>query len=195
MGALAFVLACGETGSPAPPLDDVPPGERDAEAADSGSDADMPAQDAAIEIPLAEVTCQSQSFWGGGDAPSAEMNPGLACRSCHQQAAPELAYYFAGTVFNELHGQDLCNTPPPEGARVEILNEASDVVLTLRPNAAGNFSSKTIGPTIPLPYRARVVVGERTKVMQTLQHSGDCNRCHSEQGQEGAPGRIVWPLE
>jgi hypothetical protein len=29
--------------------------------------------------------------------------------------------------------------------------------------------------------------------MSTLQSSGDCNGCHTEQGKNGAPGRIFLP--
>ncbi len=197
---LAASVACGSDPGPLLSIDvdaEVPEPKGDAGLTQDAEVPDAARDDAALPDAgpvLAETTCTSQSFWMGGDSPSEQMNPGLPCRSCHAFSAPELAYYFAGTVFPSLHEQDLCNSPPPEGGRIEILNEAGEVVLTLRPNAAGNFSSKSREPGFPLPYRARVVLGEREATMQTLQYSGDCNLCHTEQGAQGAPGRIVWPL-
>ena len=45
----------------------------------------------------------------------------------------------------------------------------------------------------PLPYRARVRANGRVRPMGDVQTNGDCNVCHTEQGREGAPGRILWP--
>ncbi len=199
LGLFVSNAACANEPSPAGPADVLPVdgGMDGATEADAASPAPLSdsgiLEDAAVPPLQAEVTCESQSFWLGGDAPSAEMNPGLACRSCHVRSAPELAYFFSGTVFGSRHEQDLCNSPPPEGARIEILNAAGEIALTLLPNAAGNFISKAREPGFPLPYRARVVVGDVESTMQSLQQNGDCNTCHTEQGQQGAPGRIVWP--
>ena len=46
---------------------------------------------------------------------------------------------------------------------------------------------------LALPYRAKVVVGGRERVMLTPQTNGDCNACHTQAGAEGAPGRIIVP--
>lgn len=142
--------------------------------------------------PLA-TTCASDMLWEETGKASAEMNPGQPCRGCHLQTAPYVAFYFSGTVFSGYHEKDLCISPPPADARVEILDESGEVRLTLTPNAVGNFASSTTGAPSWLPYRARVVVGGVAREMRTTQRDGDCNKCHSEQGDEGAPGRIVWP--
>ncbi len=152
---------------------------------------DMPQN---MEAPVqGETTCESGVYWSLGTTGSPLMNPGLACRSCHQQQAPEMAYYFSGTVFPSLHESNLCNSNPPHGARVEILDADGNVTLTLIPNAVGNFLSTSVVAGVPLPYRARLVVHESVRIMTTPQTNGDCNSCHTEQGTQGAPGRIVWP--
>lgn len=154
----------------------------------------MPAGDCgAIPSKPSQTTCASGTFWEDGDLGDEDMNPGLPCRACHQMQAPEHAYFFSGTVFPSFHEQDLCLSPPPAEAKVEILNEDGTVVLTLVPGAAGNFTSSAVVAGVPIPYRARLVANGLTRSMTTLQTSGDCNVCHTEQGEEDAPGRLVWP--
>src|SRR5690606_22816645 len=117
----------------------------------------------------------------------------LPCKECHQLRAPDRAYFFMGTGFPARHEKDRCIAVPPEDARVEILDADGNVQLTLVPNSSGNFFSSGVQAPFPLPYRARVVAGGKTRERATPQRDGDCNRCHTEQGAEGAPGRIVWP--
>lgn len=146
------------------------------------------------------TTCMSQSFWTQGETGNEQMLPGRACRACHHIEAPEVEYFFAGTVFPAFHEQDLCNAPPPANARIEILDDSTGAVtLTLMPDAAGNFTSLQSSPGVPLPYRARLVSGGVAREMTRPQTSGDCNGCHTEQGTHvapetvDAPGRLVWP--
>ena len=127
------------------------------------------------------------------------MQPGRPCRACHQLDAPQVAYFFAGTAFPAFHEQDLCNSPPPPGARVEILDDAGQVTLTLNPDAVGNFESLNTLAGVPVPYTARLIANGLARAMTTPQTSGDCNGCHTEQGAHVAPGtidppgRLVWP--
>lgn len=127
------------------------------------------------------------------------MNPGVACLQCHLDYGGNRAFPFSGTVFSSFHEKSMCNSPPPPGARIEILDEAGQITLTMLPSASENFHS-TLVPGVALPYRARVVANGRAREMQTLQMSGDCNSCHTEQGgrrlptdEHEAPGRVVWP--
>lgn len=124
------------------------------------------------------------------------MNPGLACRACHLGSAPDKAYYFAGTVFPGMHEANLCDSRPPAGVVVEIIDANGNLALTLPVSqASGNFHSALLvtAPAFPLPYTARVVNGTRTSTMTAPQTDGDCNACHTEQGTGGAPGRVVLP--
>lgn len=156
----------------------------------------------AISARPAPTTCASGTFWTRGDEGAREMHPGKACRACHLQQAPELAYYFAGTGFDDFHAQDDCNSPPPPDARIEILDSAGAIALTLVPDTVGNFTSLGVAAGVPLPYTARLVANGLVRAMQTPQDSGDCNACHTEQGTNAnnarpddpaPPGRLVWP--
>jgi hypothetical protein len=163
--------------APMPPLSEPPAAPEQVAIIEQWVAAGMPAGSCGI-IPgkPAPTTCASGESWTGGDMASKEMNPGLACRSCHLLQAPELAFFFAGTVFPSFHEADLCN-----------------ITLTLLPNSVGNFVSSAVAPGVPLPYRARLTANGLTRSMRTLQSDGDCNGCHTEQGDSNAPGRIVWP--
>ena len=143
----------------------------------------------------APTVCSSNSFWTKGDQESESMNPGLACRACHAMKAPFKAYQYSGTVYSSLHEKDKCNAvPPPAGTKIEILDKNGAVAATLTPNAVGNFHSPLIVNLVQLPYTARVRANGKTLTMTTPQTDTDCNSCHTEQGKNGAAGRIVWPL-
>ncbi len=43
------------------------------------------------------------------------------------------------------------------------------------------------------PYRAKVTSAQGERAMAAEQTSGDCNGCHTTEGANGAPGRIVSP--
>ena len=50
------------------------------------------------------------------------------------------------------------------------------------------------GGAILFPMRAKVVRGDKERVMLTPQSTGDCNSCHKQAGTVAAPGRIVAPF-
>lgn len=137
----------------------------------------------------AAPTCTSMSKWTGGNRESASMNPGMACISCHSRGEGP-SFSIAGTVYPTGHEPDLCNsTVGNAGARVVIIG-ADGQQVTLTPNAAGNFSSRN---AIKLPYQAKITYQGRERLMLTAQTSGDCNSCHTQNGDKMAPGRITVP--
>lgn len=139
---------------------------------------------------VAPTTCTSGIYWILGDLKSGFMNPGKACRSCHQTRAPGALYTFMGTVYPTLHEKDLCSSNA-SGVTVEILDGTGAVQATLLPNLDGNFYGDAIA--LSLPYTARLKRNGAVSTMNTPQTSGDCNACHTEQGAMGAPGRLVAP--
>ncbi|RJS20085.1 hypothetical protein DRW03_20175 [Corallococcus sp. H22C18031201] len=183
-----------DSGAPMPPTSEPSLTHEERDLIEHWVQAGMPAGSCGA-LPTGQVatSCGSGSFWTDSAQASATMAPGLACRDCHLRLAPDRAYFFMGTVFPSFHEKDACNAPPPADARVELLDSAGRVQLTLTPNAAGNFLSAGLQPAFALPYRARVTAQGRVREMNTLQRSGDCNTCHTEQGNHDAPGRIVWP--
>ncbi len=153
---------------------------------------------------VATLTCQSNRTWTNRYQGSGDMNPGMACRACHAgenfkgqnpQGQSELrrVYFFAGTIFPGLNEKDGCLDQTPAGVTIEILDGAGAVKVTMSPRAgSGNFYNT--GSTTPnwLPYTVRVKRnGVVVSTMRTPQMSGDCNLCHTERGDMGAPGRIT----
>jgi len=140
---------------------------------------------------VAPTTCTSGVYWLLGDLGSGYMNPGKACRSCHQTRAASKLYQFMGTVYPALHEKDLCSSNA-SGVTVEILDGAGTVQASFTTNLDGNFYGNASG-AVRLPYTARVTRNGQVSAMNTPQVSGDCNACHTEQGAMGAPGRLLAP--
>ena len=140
----------------------------------------------------APPTCTSKTNWTGGTDGSGSMEPGQSCISCHARSGGEApTFVIAGTLYPTGHEPDNCNgTSGTSGARVVVTgNNGSSVTLT--PNSAGNFYSST---SLPPPYLAKVVNSAGSeRVMSSTASSGDCNSCHTQNGANGAPGRITLP--
>jgi len=138
---------------------------------------------------LASPTCTSMTSWTRGNQGSSSMNPGMACISCHSSGEGP-RFSIAGTVYPTGHEPDRCNSSVgTAGARIVIIG-ADGKMLTLTPDAVGNFSSNTVVKT---PFQAKVTYQGRERLMVTAQSSGDCNSCHSQNGSMNAPGRITVP--
>lgn len=124
------------------------------------------------------------------------MGPGRACVTCHADAnaasgesdAPIFA--FAGTVYTSGHEPTDCVASDSEGAEIEI-TDANGHVYTQTANAAGNFFDES--PEFAFPYSAKIKYQGRERLMLEAQLIGDCNSCHSEKGDQLAPGRVVLP--
>lgn len=143
----------------------------------------------------ADTICSSgEKFPVQFDDGSPDMNPGLPCRACHLVREPEEARFFMGTAYPTLHEEDRCFSMVPTGTRVEIIDANGNVAVTMPVRRRGNFFSSSRNANIVLPFTARVVSpsGAITQ-MTTPQMTGDCNGCHTEQGANGAPGRILFP--
>jgi hypothetical protein len=69
---------------------------------------------------------------------------------------------------------------------------AATMLTNVSANGSGNFYS-AIDAGVLLPFTARVTYNGQTNIMTTPQTDGDCNTCHTEQGLNSAPGRILWP--
>ena len=72
-----------------------------------------------------------------------------------------------------------------------VITGADGGTSTLQVNAVGDFYAIRL-PLVP-PYTAKVVANGRENAAHVPQLSGDCNSCHTEQGAQGAPGRITAP--
>ena len=126
------------------------------------------------------------------------MNPGLSCLTCHagggggggedEDEAP--FYALAGTVYPTAHEPNLCyGANGSNGAKI-VITDAASRTITLTPNASGNFFYD--GP-ITFPFHAKVTYQGRERIMVAAQSNGSCNSCHTQNGANGAPGRILLP--
>jgi hypothetical protein len=150
-------------------------------------DAGPPATD-----PLnAPPTCTSNTTWTRGTNGSSSMEPGQACISCHARGGGEAPnFVIAGTLYPTGHEPDNCNGSNGSGAKVVVTDNAGKSV-TLIPNGVGNFSSSA---SLTAPYKAKVVNAAGVeRVMSSTASTGDCNSCHTQNGSNGAPGRITLP--
>jgi hypothetical protein len=134
------------------------------------------------------TVCTSMTRWTRGDRGSSLMHPGVPCIECHERLRDGPIYTAAGTLYPSAHEPDDCNGVG--GSVSVVITDANGATYTLPVNAAGNFFTRT---RIAAPYRAKVVSGTKTRTMMTPQSDGDCNVCHSENGSQKAPGRVMAP--
>jgi hypothetical protein len=129
------------------------------------------------------VTCTSGRMWTNGNGET--MRPGDRCQGCH-------LWNISGTVYPTGHEQAFCNgLNGSTGVTVTVTDSAGrNIVLT--PNSVGNFF---YAGAVTYPYTAKVTRGTSVRAMSSWQcDQGDCNACHTQEGIQGAPGRIVPPL-
>lgn len=143
------------------------------------------------EDPLtAAATCSSDMYWERGE--NDRMRPGEACIACHTAENEGPRYAIAGTLYPTGHEPNDCNgiSGMASGATVVIV-DANGQEHELTPNSVGNFY---FNGNIAKPYTAKVVSEAGERLMVTPQQDGDCNKCHTPEGTQGAPGRVVVPF-
>jgi mono/diheme cytochrome c family protein len=119
---------------------------------------------------------------------SSAMEPGNPCVSCHaQNGGPRLT--IAGTVYPTAHEPSRCYATGVTGA-VVVITDKNGAKTNITVNSVGNFYSTK---TIAMPYTAVVTYMGKSRAMAAAQTSGDCNACHTENGDMNAPGRILLP--
>lgn len=142
-------------------------------------------------------TCSREQTWDKGNLESPYMNPGKACKTCHSQLEPfvDKRILIGGTVYATGHEPDLCfGIDGVKDPMFVEITDANQKVTQLTVNQGGNFLWDAVDKgALTFPITARVVRGDQERVMFSPQMSGDCNSCHTENGANGAPGRIVAP--
>ncbi|MBX3261469.1 MAG: hypothetical protein KIS78_30955 [Labilithrix sp.] len=139
----------------------------------------------------APVVCTSDTFWTSNRR-GPTMQPGRACITCHEAQEDDPVVWVGGTVYPTLHEPDGCYGI--DGGASVVITDAAGRVVTLPVGSTGNFSlSAERSAPLTMPIRAKVVRNGVERAMNTPQMSGNCNACHTEQGANGAPGRILVP--
>ena len=163
--------------------DPGPAGPRDASLPDAGVADAGPI--AVARLPDGGADC---ALWGPSALPSSFMATGHPCLECHDRPAGAAdAMTVAGTVFHRLRAHDDCQG---ESDVAVVVTGAEGDELRLQSNFAGNFYSTR---ALAFPIRARLETGGRVRRMADRVETGDCNGCHTQDGVEDAPGRIVTP--
>jgi cytochrome c551/c552 len=135
--------------------------------------------------------CSSGVTWTQGTEGSKAMLPGQACIACHETKGP--TYTLAGTVYPTAHEPDNCygSVGPLDGAFVEVVDaNAETTQVSIRDG--GNFYTDA---PLQFPVQVAVVTANGVNPMAGPVEAadGDCNTCHTQDGIDGAPGRVVLP--
>lgn len=161
------------------------------ETSTAGSDGVAP--DPAFEGPS---RCTSGKSRDPNASEGPEMNPGFPCIFCHALSnsgtgeADAPIFTFAGTVYPHAHEPSSCIGGGLGGATV-VVRDADGQELSAETNASGNFLLEDV--LLAPPYSATVRYQGRERSTTTPHSDPDCNRCHTELGDLGAPGRVVLP--
>ena len=141
--------------------------------------------------------CSSNAFWTAGDQGSVNMKPGSACDTCHVLfgKASKKVFDVAGTVYPSAHEPDDCNGTNLTGVKI-VITDANNADHILDVNAVGNFYHDTLFglSPFPAPYKAKITYNGKELKMIAPVMSGDCDSCHTDQGTQNAPGRIILPF-
>jgi len=172
----------------------LPRGTCGATTGDGGVVADAAPEAGPAPLPGAGMppVCTSGMTWTSTQR-GPQMQPGRACITCHEAQEDDPVVWVGGTVYPTLHEPDGCYGAGAAGA-VVVVTDAAGRVVTMPVGPTGNFSlnARTSAP-LAMPIRAKVVANGVERAMFTPQNSGNCNGCHTQNGANGAPGRIVLP--
>jgi hypothetical protein len=151
-------------------------------AAGMGGRAPSPDGGTAADAGSTAAVCTSKMNYSGGNGQM--MRPGADCTGCHGNFA------IAGTVYPTAHEPDNCiGVNGTTGVKV-VITGATGQVLTLTPNSSGNFYSNT---KVATPFTVKLTNGANSRMMVSAQTSGGCNGCHTVNGSNAAPGRVMSP--
>jgi hypothetical protein len=140
--------------------------------------------------------CSSQRTRDPNEAEAPEMNPGFACILCHAASnaatgeADAPIFAFAGTLYATGHEPSSC-IGGGDGAAQVLVRDADGQELSALANASGNFLFEDA--ILKPPFSAKVLLDGRERAATTPHRNPDCNVCHTQLGEQGAPGRVVLP--
>ncbi|MFO0634797.1 MAG: hypothetical protein U0168_18290 [Nannocystaceae bacterium] len=185
-----------DTTSPMPPLPAAPATADEIAALGAWIDAGMPVGSCESTDPFAvDPVCTSGKMWSGEEGP--RMAPGRDCIACHASTGEEEApdYIVAGTIYPTGHEPDACNGLEAADLRVVVRSIDSGAEVSLALAGAGNFGlRRSQAPAgFSAPFSVAVQWQGRERLMSGPAPSGACNACHTQDGANEAPGRVVAP--
>ena len=177
-----------DTARPMPPSAPVP-GD-DVAVMRAWVEAGLPPGDCGASNPYdTPLQCSSGRKWTHGNEESPHMHPGRACIACHDREGEGPHFALAGTVYPTAHEPDECYGA--DASATLRITDADGQEIDVRVTSSGNFFLEDA--RIVMPYTARLRHEGRERAMVTPQQDGDCNGCHTVDGENGAPGRLMLP--
>ncbi len=124
----------------------------------------------------------------GDEGFSAKHNQGKNCLECH-------SFTGGGTVFTKIDAANYDETSASQTHKIRLLLSNGNTITYEKGNGYGNYKYSGDKSSIG-NFTAQVIDTNGTVVNQsrTDSHSSSrlaCNRCHTKDGANGAPGRIV----
>jgi len=123
-----------------------------------------------------------------GEGNSIVHNQGKDCRECH-------SFGSSGTIYTALRGQDNTDQNTAKDYRVQLLLETNQKIILTQTRGYGNVRwDGDVGAINS--FTAQVIDANGNVVNSSLKNSHNvgrlsCNSCHTQQGLNAAPGRIV----
>lgn len=125
------------------------------------------------------------------------MEPGGACQTCHQREEGKPIVSIGGTIYPSAHEPDRCAGAADAALSVVLVEDKTGTETRMAVNAGDNGNFASAKPFAAGRYHVHIeATGGARRSMSTaltLPADGDCNRCHTQEGTGGAPGRIVDP--
>ncbi len=124
----------------------------------------------------------------GDDEFSAQHNQGKNCLECH-------SFKSGATIFRAIDAKDYDEKATAQDFHIQLKLDNGQVIKFEKGNGLGNF--KYSGDVSQINTFTPQVIDANGKVVnQSTENSHDrgrlaCNRCHTQSGINGAPGRIV----
>jgi hypothetical protein len=140
-----------------------------------------------LNVPTDPLPCTGQQWPPTSNHESPLMHPGVACIDCHDKHFNAPVLTIAGTIYGDAYIDNDCYGTA--GAQIEV-TDANGAVYTMTSNPAGNFYRQ--GP-VYFPISAKVTFNGKEIAMKQTVTTGDCNSCHTWNGAQNAPGRILLP--
>ncbi len=128
---------------------------------------------------------------------------GKACITCHNDWEGEDIVAFGGTLFSYIHTPNGKYYKDLSGYTVELIKSDGSIISVItrvRSSSKGqnDFYAKTSKASLKDSDKFMIKIKDKNKKVintsKTLHKAStqrDCNRCHSENGTNGAPGRIL----
>jgi len=115
-------------------------------------------------------------------------NQGRNCLECH-------SFTSGGTIFTTIDAANKDSSLAAEGYGVQLLLDDGTLIKYAQGNGLGNKLYKGDASTINF-FTPQITDAQGNVVNQSSLNSHDagrlaCNRCHTQEGLNGAPGRIV----